>query len=310
MALTVRETRSQTEPAETERRLPQLSPRARAWFAAAIREPLLHFFLIGLVLFVAGAAYKRATSVYRIEVTHERVQSLALAYRLQFGESPTPAGLEQLISRWIDEEVLYREGLALGLDKDDEIVRRRIVQKMQFLQQDTQSPPEPSEARIRAFYAANQARYASPARVTFSHVFFSPDQGGDEAARERARRVLADLSDSTPRAPNLGDGFADRYDYADFGPAEASRLFGPGDLTQMLFQAPARRWAGPFRSGYGWHLIFIESRRPPSVPPLSGIHDHVRADVIAEDQAAANHRAFDATKARFTVIRADLARPR
>jgi hypothetical protein len=285
-------------------------PRARLWFGRALSEPLFHFFIIGLILFVAGAQYKRATSEYRIEVTPERVDHLALAYRLQFGATPSPSALEAMIDRWVDEEVLYREGLALKLDRDDEIVRRRIVQKMQFLQQDLQAPAEPTDAQLQAYYDAHQSRYATPAQVTFSHIFFSPDRGGDEAARQRAVAALTGLNDATQRAPDRGDSFPDLYDYSDFGPTQAMRLFGPTPLAQMLFLAPVGQWAGPYRSGYGWHLVYVQSRRPPATPPLSAVRDQVRADEMADDQAAANRRAFAATRARFTVVREDQASPR
>ncbi len=284
--------------------------RAKPWIGRALREPLLHFFVIGLILFVGATQYKRATSEYRIEVTRERVDHLALAYQLQFGAAPSPAALNAMIDRWIDEEVLYRQGIALKLDRDDEIVRRRIVQKMQFLQQDLQAPAEPSDAQLRAYYDAHLSHYATPERVTFSHIFFSPDRGGDEAARQRAVKALAGLNNTTPRAPGRGDSFPDLYDYSDFGPTQATRLFGPTPLAQMLFQAPAGQWAGPYRSGYGWHLIYVQSRQSPSTPPLSDVRDQVRADKMADDQAAANRRAFAATRARFTVVRDDLAATR
>jgi peptidyl-prolyl cis-trans isomerase C len=283
---------------------------ARGWAARAVREPLLHFFLVGLVLFAAGDAYKRAANVYRIEVTPERVAALSLAYSQQFGAPPTRPALRALIDRYVDEEVLFREGVALGLDRGDEIVRRRVVQKMQFLQQDLQAPREPTDAQVQAFYDANRAHYAMPARVSFSHIFFSPDRGGDDGARARAEQALVGLDDGVTRAPGRGDNFPDLYDYTGFGPREATRLFGDTPMAQALFHAPTGHWAGPYRSGYGWHLVYIQSSQPPSVPPLFAIRDQVRADELARDEADANRRSFEALKARFTVVRRDQAAAR
>ena len=276
-----------------------------AWVKGILREPLVHFFLVGLVLFAATDACRRATSVYRIEIAPSRVAALELSYRQQFGAPPTPAAREALIGRYIDEEVLFRQGLAMGLDRGDEIVRRRVVQKMQFLMQDLRPPGEPSEADLRAWYDARPARYEIPARVSFTHIFFSPDKGGDAAAQARARTVLAGLTAQVIRAPERGDNFPDLYDYTGFGPGEADRLFGGTPLARALFTAPTGRWVGPYRSGYGWHLLYIGARQPAKSPPFEAVRDQVRADQLAFDEARDNGRAFAAPKDRFTIIRDD-----
>jgi len=275
------------------------------WARRILREPLTHFFLAGLILFIAADAYRRATDVYRIEITPERVAALELSYQQQFGAPPASAAREALIGRYIDEEVLFREGLAMGLDRGDEIVRRRVVQKMQFLQQDLLAPREPSEQDLRAWYNSHLTQYAIPARVSFTHIFFSPDKGGDTGAQARAQTVLAGLGGAVTRAPERGDNFPDLYDYAGFGPSEADRLFGATPLAQALFTAPAGHWVGPYQSGYGWHLLFISARRPPQTPPFEAVRDQVRADRLAADQAEDNRRAFAALKARFVVVRRD-----
>ncbi len=273
--------------------------------ARIVREPLVHFFLAGLILFVAADAYKRETNVYRIDITPERVAALELSYRQQFGAPPTPAAREALIGRFVDEEVLFREGLAMGLDRGDEIVRRRVVQKMQFLQQDLAPPREPSEQDLRNWYNSHLSQYAIPSRVSFTHIFFSPDKGGDAVAQERARAVLAQLNGSVSRAPERGDNFPDLYDYTGFGPSEAARLFGATPLAQALFIAPTGRWAGPYQSGYGWHLLFISGRRPPQTPPFDAVREQVRADRLAAGEAEDNHHAFEVLKSRFVVVRHD-----
>jgi hypothetical protein len=269
------------------------------------REPLAHFVLVGLVLFLAANAYRRANDIYRIEITPERVAALGLSYQQQFGAPPTPAARAALLQRYIDEEVLFREGLAMGLDRGDEIVRRRVVQKMQFLQQDLQTPRDPSEHDLRSWYNSHLSQYAMPPRVNFTHIFFSPDKGGDPAAQARARAVLASLNGAVTRAPERGDNFPDLYDYAAFGPNEAARLFGATSLAQALFTAPTGRWVGPYQSGYGWHLLFISARRPPLTPPFDAVRDQVRNDWLAADASEKNRRAFEALKARFTVVRQD-----
>ena len=270
-----------------------------------VHEPLVHFFAIGLVLFALAEHHRAQTNIYRIVVTPERVRQVAGRYRVEYGAEPSAATLARLVEADLDEEVLYREGLARKLDSNDEIVRRRVVQKMQFLAQDLATPAEPGEARLQAWYQAHAAQYAAPATVSFSHIYFADGAQGAGAARRRAVAVLAGLSEAVVRAPDRGDPFPDLYDYAGFGPEQARRLFGATELSRALFEAPPRRWIGPLRSAYGWHLVRVQSVQPSRIPPYSTVRDRVRADLLAADQAAANRRSFAALKARFTIVRED-----
>jgi peptidyl-prolyl cis-trans isomerase C len=271
------------------------------------REPLTHFAVIGAIVFLAVAAHRSASDMHRIVITSARADRLAAQFRMQFGDAPSHAQLDALIARDIDEEVLYREGAALGLGRDDEIVRRRIVQKMQFLQQDIAAPSEPAPVQLRAYFKAHSTKYEAPAQVAFSQIYFSPDRGGVAAAQARAIAVMRDLDDRVVRAPERGDAFADANDYAAFSADDALRLFGDTEMARNLFRAPVGRWAGPFRSGYGVHLVRVQSATPGRVRRFEDVVDAVRADVMADAQAAQNRAAFSALKAKFTIVRQDLA---
>jgi hypothetical protein len=269
-----------------------------------LREPLFHFALLGLAIFAAGLGYRRETSLYRIEVTPAHTAEVAHAYALQFGAPPDARTLHGLLQRDLQDEMLYRQGIALKLDKDDEIVRRRVIQKMQFLMQDLQPPAEPTDADLRTYYAAHAARYVTQPRATFSHIYFSPDQNGEAAARRRAEAVLKALPSAVTRAPERGDPFPDLYDYSAFEPEQAVRLFGDTPLSHAVFTAPVGRWSGPYRSGYGWHLLYVEARQPPARPALDAVLDRVRADYLQDAQAAQNDKALEALARKFTVVQA------
>jgi hypothetical protein len=286
------------------------TPGPPPWARRILREPLVHFLAAGLVLFVASEHHRAQTDTYRIVVTPQRVAELSAAYRAEFGAAPGPRTLAGLVDHYVDEEVLYREGLARKLDQDDEIVRRRIVQKMQFLQQDLAAPAEPGEAELAAWYQGHRALYVAPATVSFSHIYFSDVVGGSDAARRRALAALASLPDSEVRAPGRGDSFPDLYDYASFGPEQARRLFGDSEMSRRLFEAPAGRWTGPLRSGYGWHLVRVQTIEPARQLSFAEARDQVRADLLASRQDRANGQAFAKLKSRFTVVRQDQgARP-
>lgn len=274
-----------------------------------LREPLLHFVLVGALVFFAAEAWRSYHDVHRIVVTEETVASLAGKHRLQFGRAPTQAELERLISGWIEEEALYREGRAMGLDREDEIVRRRVVQKVSFLRQDLALPPEPTEADLERYFRAHAARYAQPARTSFRHLYFSPDKGGSQAAQHRAQDALARLGAGAAPEAVGADPFPDQSAYAGVGPTEARRLFGDTPMAAAVGQAPPGRWSGPVRSGYGWHLIRVEARADAAPAQLGPLRDAVRADWIDDAQAAANARAMAALKARYTIVRRDGRRP-
>ncbi len=270
-----------------------------------LREPLLHFALAGGLLFLAARLHASAVDQHRIVVDPARVAKIEETYRLQYGAPPSPDERETLVRAWIESEALYREGVARGVDQDDEIIRRRVIQKMQFLTQDLAAPPEPSAAELRAYYQSHQARYRTEPRVSFSHIFFSPDGRGEAGARAAALHALAALTPDVLRAPGRGDPFSDRYDYALMNAADATRLFGDAPMARALFSAPVGAWSGPYRSGYGWHLARVDARTASDLPPFETVEARVRDDAMADARAGADARALAALEASYTVVRAD-----
>jgi peptidyl-prolyl cis-trans isomerase C len=260
-----------------------------------LREPLLHFALAGLVIFLIGRIYQEQTDPHRIMLTPQRTARLARQYALQYGVQPDAATLQKLVAGDVHDEILLREGLELGLDKDDEIVRRRIIQKMQFLLEDLRAPPEPDDARLQAYYRTHLDRYSLPARTTFSHIYFSDNP-------QRAAGVLQHLSRTSGRAPGSGDPFPDLYDFSNYDREQVERLFGHGEFTAAVFTTPPGRWVGPFRSTYGWHLLYVQSRQPAAARRFAQARDEVRADYLQQVQHQANDDAFHQLGRKFTIV--------
>ena len=270
-----------------------------------LKEPLFHFVVLGFLLFLAGRAYQTRTDVYRIEVTPSHVAQIARSYALQFGGPPDAATLEQLVQSDIHDEMLFRQGRALKLDQDDEIVRRRVVQKEQFLIQNLRAPDEPTDAQLSAYFASHADRYAAPSRATFSHIYFAVGPDGDAADEARARAALASIPAGVTRAPDRGDAFPDLYDFSAFEPEQVERLFGKTAFSQAVFTAPVGHWAGPFRSAYGWHLLYGVNRAAAARPAMAEVRDRVRSDYLQDAQDKANTAAFAQIARRFTVVRSD-----
>ena len=273
-----------------------------AFFVKALREPLLHFVVAGFVLFIAGVVHRRETDPFRIVVTPAREAQLVNRYALQFGAPPDVTTRAALVDREIEEDMLFRQGVALGLDRNDELVRRRIVQKMQFLLEDVSPPAEPADAELRAFYSLHADRYTTPARVTFSHVYFSSERG-EESARARAQQTLNALGTGGRHTEELGDPFPDLSHFAAYDAKQVRRLFGQTEMTDAVFSAPSGRWAGPYKSVYGWHLIYVDHRQDAARQTFAAVRDTVRTDYLLDAQDRANQRAMSQLAREFTVVR-------
>jgi peptidyl-prolyl cis-trans isomerase C len=274
--------------------------RLRAW----LTEPLVHFVAAGLVLFVASHLRGKNDDAHKIVITPRREAQLANRYAMQFGAPPSSTTMSQLVEEEIEQEILFRRGVALGLDRDDEIVRRRVVQKMQFLLHDVQAPPEPRQAELSAYFDQHEQRYWSPPRVTFSHVYFSSNEG-DDVARARARHALQRAIQGED-ASSLGDSFPDLHHFAAYEPEQVYRLFGRTELAAATFAVPVGGWMGPYRSSFGWHLVRVEARQESQRPTFAEVSDRVRTDYLSDEQARRNLAAFNELASEYQVIRTKL----
>lgn len=277
-----------------------------AALARLLRDPLVHFLVAGLLILFASQAWHDVHDRRVILVTPERAAELSTKYRLQFGAAPSEAQLTQLIDAYVLQEALYREGKAMGLDRDDEIIRRRVAQKVSFLQQDRSLPPQPSTDEFQAWYRAHLTDYATPVRITYSHLYFSTDGVEDAVARARAAKALLALTSGGMPDGVGADDFPYQNGFAAQTPTEAGRLFGDTDFTHQLETAPLAIWSGPYRSGYGWHLLKVEARAPGVTPAFAEVQDRVREDYLHAAQAKANVQAMDRLTARYRVVRQDL----
>jgi hypothetical protein len=278
------------------------SPRRPQWVRSFARDPLFRFIVLGLLVWVGVEYWTAHHSRYTIDIGPAERQRIAMGYLQQFGQLPTPGELKELIDRRIRDEIFLREGVALGLDNDDEIVRRRIVQKYEFLQTDLAMPSDPEPGVLERWFEENRERYLTPEQVAFSHVYFSVDKGGEHGAKSSALNVLRTLrTRHVSRAPDQGDAFPGLSDVPALAPDEAMRLFGDSELSRTLFTVPVGQWAGPYRSGYGWHLVFVSGHQPAVLPTLIEIHDRVVADYLEAQRQILSERAYENLRAKYTI---------
>lgn len=286
------------------RHMPEWSSHA-GWMARLAKEPLVQFALAGALIFglqqlitSRGEEHDR-----RIVIDAGLTAHMRQLHEVQFGMPPDAAELDTLISRHVRDEALYREGLRLGLDRGDEVIRQRVVQKMETLLTDAELLPEPTDADLQAQLAAHPGRYGKNGRSTFRQRYFAILDGDSATAQARARDALQRLArDPDARVPADSLALGEHFD--DLDAADIVRRFGATDFAAAMWQAPIGQWAGPFQSGFGWHLLRVEAREPPRVPPLEEVRAAVREDWLAATRERQLRQRVDALAAGYTVVRA------
>ncbi len=234
----------------------------------------------------------------KIVVTTAEIERLSDNWSKKWNRLPTETELQGLVDSYIKEEVYYREALALGLDQNDTILRRRLMQKMEFLSNDLAELNQPDEAALNKYFLDNQDKYELPARVSFTHIYFSLDKRGAKVV-EDAKSVLAGLN--VLRAPERGDSFMMQYDFVQETPFEVERLFGKG-FAEQLFRAEINTWLGPIESGYGLHLVRISEKIDSRMPELASVIDKVRTDLMFEQRQKMNKEIYERFKERYEIV--------
>ena len=274
----------------------------RAWH----KEPLVHFLVIGALIFALYSVVNKdedIVSTNKIVVSTADIERLSAGWSAKWNRAPTETELRGLVESYIREEVYYREALALGLDRNDTILRRRLMQKMEFLSNDLADLDTPDETALNEFFLERRDKYELPARVSFTHIYFSLDKRGAKAV-EDGRRVLSELATASPpilRASERGDTLMLQYDFTQETPFEVSRLFG-NSFADRLFQLDTNSWQGPIESGYGFHLVRINEKTDSRMPALASVIDKVRTDWMYEQRQKTNKEIYERFKKRYEIV--------
>ncbi len=268
-----------------------------------LREPLVHFLALGAGLFLlfalVGGSDEDRTD--RIVISAAQVELLAEGFARTWQRPPTPAELNGLVDDHIREEIYYREAMAMGLDRDDTIVRRRMRQKLEFFTDDLLAAVEPGEEVLRSYLAENQEKFRVAGRVSFEHIYFNNDRRGEAAAGDAQRLRTRLASDNDLDTEELGDRLPLPRTHADVPVDRVGALFG-SVFAEQLADLPVGEWAGPVESGYGLHLVFVRDRQPAEVPAFDEIREIVEREWRAEEREKAKEAFFQGLRERYEVI--------
>lgn len=263
-----------------------------------LREPLFHFLVIGGWLFllwsaVSGPAPAPANSII---VGPERVAQLAAGYEAVWKRPPSDRELQTIVDNFVREEVYYREALALGLDRDDTIIRRRLQQKMEFLTDSGADIIEPETGELEAYYRANEEEFQDAPVVSLEQIYL-----GQAPTPDRIASTLAALQSDEGADPlSFGERTMLPYRTALATSTQIDGAFGSGFFA-ALEQLPMGEWEGPVESGYGLHLARVNDRRAARVPPLKEVRDEMLREWKQEKAAELREQVYLRLRERYVV---------
>jgi peptidyl-prolyl cis-trans isomerase C len=261
-----------------------------------VKEPLIIFLLFGAAIFGAQRLWEASLTDTRhqIDITPGLQKQIYDQWEVQMGRAPTPAEASNLLEKWIKEEIYYREAKTLGLDDNDTIIRRRLAQKLTFLNEDLANTQATTTAELEVFFLDNAADYAEPARFSFEHRYFSNDRRED---------ALQDAETAKSSETIIGDLFVLQRSYTSRSASELADLFGRDFAASLAGLDPGSPdpWQGPIRSPYGWHLIHLFERTAPRNPPFGQVSDAVLRDFLQQRRLQANEAFYQQLRSRYNI---------
>jgi hypothetical protein len=244
-----------------------------------LREPLLHFVLLGALTFAAHALVSRdeRRRPDEIVITQAQLAMLATTFAGTWQRPPTADEMNGLIRDYVREEVAAREAIALGLDKDDTVIRRRLRQKLEFISEDMTARAEPTERELEDYLAAHEDVFRAERRFTFTQVYLDSQRRGDRLPSDTDALLARLRADPDLDALTLGDSLLLGSRFDALPASEVAREFGEA-FAKKLTTLAVGRWQGPIESGYGMHLVRITRRNEGGVPSLARSRDAVKRE--------------------------------
>lgn len=273
-----------------------------------LREPLLHFLLIGVAIygayeFFGASVEEEIADERRIVVDKTQVDGFISTWQARWARPPTEQELDGLIERFIRESIYYREAVAMGLDKDDPVTRRRMAQKLEFLTKDIAALKQPEAGELERFFEQNRDDYGEPDLISFTQVFIDPDKRGD-ATLDDASALLAQLQAIGPpdaTTADKGDRFLSRNDFFEASELEVRKSLGSGFAESVMKLEPGR-WHGPVLSGYGTHLVYVSATERAPDPVFEAVKETVLEDWQASQQGIIEEQFYEELKSRYEIV--------
>ena len=269
-------------------------------FKKALREPLLHFLVIGaglflLFSFINGPAVDKPN---RIVVSKGQLEQLADKFSRIWMRPPSEQEMARLMEDYLRDEVYYREALALGLDKDDNVIRRRLRQKLEFIFEDVTGLVDAGDDELTAFMNEHQEQYQLPPQVSFRHIYLSYDTRQD--INGDAAKLLARLQ-AGENPEELGDQITLPSEFNLASQDAIERRFGD-EFARQLVAVQSGIWVGPVSSGFGGHLVLVRERVEGRMPELAEVREEVQRDWLLEEREKLKEATFHQLLENYEVV--------
>lgn len=264
-----------------------------------IRGLLLGILLAGIFWAALGPP-RNKNGIPEIIVTEADVAHQAARWEKMRGRPPTPLELKSTMDSYVRSEILYREALSRGMDREDPRVRMALIQKMEMMAAGQADAQSVTEENLNSFYALRKDQYRIPAKLSMKQVFFKQQ----DAAEERAKELLGQISEQEPpesELAELGDATMLEHIHTALSATDLEARFGTEFAAEVL-SLPSEQWAGPVRSGYGLHLVKVFDRQPGKTPELAAVRDKVEYDLRYETRMASQEQGYQEIAGKYQVL--------
>lgn len=274
--------------------------------ARLLKEPLIQFLILGAAIYGAYAVFGTPEEDYRdttILVDSNRIDSMIGEWERRWNRLPTRQEMDGLIQQYVKEDVLYRQAVAMGLNEDDPVTRRRMAQKLEFLTSDLSGLQEPAEGELEQFFNANMDPYREPDTISFSHLFFDPD-AREDATLIDAKATLAALKEKGEpgqEITELGDRFMLQNYFASATELDIRRQLGSG-FSEVVMELEPGQWHGPVLSGYGVHLVYVYDYFAAPAPVFEDVQARVLEDWHTQKREEFNEEFLENLKSRYEIV--------
>jgi hypothetical protein len=273
------------------------------------REPMIHFFVLGMVLFGLHVALERKPDAsvndpYLVEVSSADIEWMQTIFKKRMLREPTVQDLRSHVHRFIREQILSREAVSMGLDEGDGVVRRRLARKVEFLFKDLSTLTEPSDEDLQKYLANHRDRYEVPPKITFNQAYFSMDKRGFEEAKASAQALIESVNTGIldpQRASELGDSSILETRCINCSEKKIQQRFGT-DFADAVKNLKQGMWHAPVRSAYGFHAVYIYERQNAWIPDFSQINEQVKNDWMTAKQKENTQKLYNEIRNRYRVL--------
>jgi len=264
-------------------------------FKCILQEPLLHFLVVGSLLFFYLSSTDTETKP-QVTITQGKIKQLTAQFEKTRQRTPSDIELKALIKNQIREDLAFEHGVQMGLIENDSIIKRRVQQKIEFMLKDSIAGIEPSREDLETYLMEHKEQYTMAPVYSFKHVYINPEQHEDFDVFIGKLKSM----DLSAQYKNVGDSMMIESDYMNITTAQVARLFGR-KFAKALDAISLDTWQGPIKSGYGVHLVFIENKIPKHLATLEEVENQLRRDFRVDAQKKAVNAFYNELKVQYDV---------